>query len=148
VIRISEKLADDIMSNNDNTVAIEDTVHMKNTGADGIMVFEPGFLKVAVGDTVHFEPTDAGHNSESIKGLIPAGATAWKGDFGKKVTVKIDKEGVYVYECLPHSMLAMVGVIVAGKPTNLAEVKKNAAPISAKFSMNKERLNMYLAKAK
>jgi pseudoazurin len=129
-------------------MSAEHTVKMKNTGADGIMVFEPGFLQVAVGDTVHFEPTDAGHNSESIKGLIPAGATAWKGDFGKKVSVKLDKEGVYVYECLPHAMLAMVGVVVAGKPTNLAEIKKNSAATSAKFSMNKDRLNMYLAKAK
>jgi pseudoazurin len=129
-------------------IAAEHTVQMKNSGADGIMVFEPGFLKVAVGDTVHFEPTDVGHNSESVAGLIPAGATPWKGDLGKKVSVKIDKDGVYVYECLPHSMLAMVGVIVAGNPTNLADIKANVTPLNAKFSMNKDRLNMYLAKVK
>jgi pseudoazurin len=103
---------------------------------------------VAVGDTVHFEPTDVGHNSETVAGLIPAGATPWKSDFGKKISVKIDKNGVYVYQCLPHSMLAMVGVIVAGNPTNLADIKKNVAPLNAKFSMNNDRLNMYLAKVK
>jgi pseudoazurin len=111
-------------------IAAEHTVQMKNSGVDGIMVFEPGFLKVAVGDTVHFEPTDIGHNSESVAGLIPAGATPWKGDFSKKLSVKIDKNGVYVYECLPHSMLAMVGVIVAGNPTNLADIKKNVTPLT------------------
>ena len=130
------------------SIAAEHTVQMKSSGVDGMMVFEPGFLKVAVGDTVHFEPTDVGHNSESVAGLIPAGATPWKGDFGKKISVKIDKNGVYVYECLPHSMLAMVGVIVAGNPTNLADIKKNVTPLNAKFAMNKERLNMYLAKVK
>ena len=45
-------------------------------------------------------------------------------------------------------MLAMVGVIVAGNPTNLADIKKNVTPLNAKFAMNKERLNMYLAKVK
>jgi pseudoazurin len=129
-------------------IAAEHTVQMKNSGVDGIMVFEPGFLKVAVGDTVHFEPTDVGHNSETVAGLIPAGATPWKSNFGKKISVKIDKNGVYVYQCLPHSMLAMVGVIVAGNPTNLADIKKNVAPLNAKFSMNNDRLNMYLAKVK
>ena len=129
-------------------IAAEHTVQMKNSGVDGMMVFEPGFLKVAVGDTVHFEPTDAGHNSESVAGLIPAGATSWKTDLTKKASVKIDKDGVYVYVCSPHSMLAMVGVIVAGNPTNLADVKENVAPLNAKFSMNKDRLNMYLAKVK
>jgi pseudoazurin len=129
-------------------IAAEHTVQMKNSGVDGIMVFEPGFLEVAVGDTVHFEPTDVGHNSESVAGLIPAGATPWKGDFSKKVSVKIDKNGVYVYECLPHSMLAMVGVIAAGNPTNLADIRKKVTPLNAKFSMNKDRLNMYLAKVK
>ena len=129
-------------------IAAEHTVQMKNSGVDGIMVFEPGFLKVAVGDTVHFEPTDVGHNSESVAGLIPAGASSWKGDLGKKVSIKIDTDGVYVYKCLPHAMLAMVGVIVAGNPTNLADIEKNVPSLNAKFSMNKDRLNMYLAKAK
>ena len=128
-------------------MAAEHTVQMKNTGADGMMVFEPGFLKVAVGDTVHFEPTDVGHNSQSVAELIPAGATPWKGDFGKKVSVTIDKEGVYVYQCLPHTMLAMVGVIVAGDATNLADVQAKAVSFSANISLNKERLNTYLAKA-
>jgi pseudoazurin len=129
-------------------IAAEHTVQMKNSGVDGIMVFEPGFLKVAVGDTVHFDPTDIGHNAESVAGLIPAGVTPWKGDFSKKLSVKIDKNGVYVYECLPHSMLSMVGVIVAGNPTNLADIKKNVTPLNAKFSMNKDRLDMYLSKVK
>src|SRR5690606_12111270 len=34
------------------------TVKMLNQGADGMMVFEPAFLKVAPGDTVTFVPTD------------------------------------------------------------------------------------------
>ena len=128
--------------------AADHTVKMKNMGADGTMVFEPGYLKVAVGDTVHFEPTDLNHNSETVAGLLPTGATPWKGAMSKKVSVTIDKEGVYVYQCTPHLMLAMVGVIVAGSPSNLADVKKNSAALSAKFVTNKDRLDKYLAQVK
>ena len=51
-------------------------VHMLNKGEAGAMVFEPALTKVAVGDTVTFVPTDKSHDAESIKGLIPADATA------------------------------------------------------------------------
>jgi pseudoazurin len=131
-----------------NAVAADHNVEMKNGGKDGSMVFEPGVINVAVGDTVHFLPTDQMHNSESVTGLVPAGATMWKGEMNKKVSVTVDKEGVYVYKCTPHTALAMVGVIVAGKPTNLADIKKNAGTLSSKFVTNKDRLDKYLAQVK
>ena len=124
--------------------AADHVVQMKNGGADGPMVFEPAVIKVAVGDTVHFEPTDMAHNSESVSGLTPEGAVTWKGEMSKKVSVTIDKEGVYVYQCLPHSMMGMVGVVVAGEPVNLDAVKSNAGQLSGKFAMNKDRLDNYL----
>ena len=131
-----------------NAWSADHVVQMKNMGADGTMVFEPGFLKVAVGDTVTFEPTDQGHNSESIANLVPAGAKGLKGGFGQKTTVTIDKEGVYVYKCLPHAMMAMVGVIQAGNATNLEKVKADSKALSATFVMSKDRLDKYLAQAK
>ncbi|WP_419812078.1 pseudoazurin [Bacterioplanoides sp.] len=131
-----------------NLMAADHTVQVKNNGADGTMVFEPGFLKVAVGDTVTFEPTDPGHNSESVAGLIPDGAASWKSGFSEKITVTLDKEGVYVYKCLPHAMMAMVGVIQAGNATNLDAVKSASKSLSSTFIMNKERLDNYLAQAK
>ena len=124
--------------------AAEYEVAMKNYGADGMMVFEPAVLKVNVGDTVHFIPTDPAHNSESVEGLIPEGAVTWKGAMNHKVSVTLDKEGVYVYQCLPHAPLAMVGVIVAGEATNLEQIKAKAAEYSARFATNKDRLDKYL----
>lgn len=128
--------------------AAEHTVEMKNVGAEGTMVFEPAVLKVAVGDTVHFMPTDMGHNSESVAGLVPDDSAGWKGGMNQKVSVTLDKEGVYVYQCMPHAIMAMVGVVVAGEPTNLDEVKANAASLSGRFVMNKERLSGYLEQVK
>ena len=59
-------------------------VHMKNQGAEGMMVFEPSFVKAAPGDVIHFEPTDMAHNAETIPSMLPAGATAIKGAMGRK----------------------------------------------------------------
>lgn len=131
-----------------NAFAADHTVEMKNMGKDGMMVFEPAVLNVAVGDTVTFKATDPSHNAESVAGLIPKGATAWKGELNKDVRVTVDKAGVYVYQCFLHAPFAMVGVLVADKPVNLKEVKENSKALTAKFSANKDRLDKYLASVK
>ena len=117
---------------------------MLNFGADGGMVFEPGFLKVNVGDKVNFVAVDVSHNTESVEGLIPNGATGWKGILNENVSVVIDKEGVYVYQCTPHIILGMVGVIQAGEPVNKDEIMANVGKIT--IAVNAERLTNYLAK--
>ncbi len=100
--------------------AAEHEVKMLNKGAEGIMVFEPNVVKVAPGDSVHFVAADKGHNVESIDGMIPEGATPFKGAMNKDVTVTLDKAGVYGFKCKPHYGLGMVGLIVVGEPVNKA----------------------------
>ena len=90
-------------------------VQMLNRSADGqMMVFEPAFLKIEPGDTVTFVPTDKGHNSESILGMLPEGAEAWKGKINQEISVTLTVEGLYGYKCLPHYPLGMVGLIQVG----------------------------------
>ena len=128
-------------------LAAEHVVHMLNTGKDGAMVFEPAYLKAAVGDTVVFKPTQKGaHNSASL--LLPAGAKAWKSAPDAELKVTLDKEGVYLYACEPHKVMGMVGVLQAGKPLNLAEAKAAAAKEQAAFAMGKDRYDKALALAK
>lgn len=128
-------------------LAAEHVVKMLNTGKDGAMVFEPAFVKAAVGDTVVFTPTDkAAHNSASL--LLPAGAKPWKGAPDTELRVKLEKEGVYLYACEPHKMMGMVGVIQAGKPLNLAEAKAAATKAQAGFALGKDRFDKALALAK
>ncbi|HRO66994.1 MAG TPA: pseudoazurin [Pseudobdellovibrionaceae bacterium] len=121
-------------------------VKMLNNGKDGIMVFEPAYVKVNKGDTVKFVPTDPAHDVASI--LVPKGAKSWKGEINKAVTVKMTEEGVYLYECQAHVMMAMVGVIQVGKPTNLADAQKTAKEFAKKFAMNKDRFDKYIAQVK
>jgi pseudoazurin len=104
--------------------AAEHTILMLNKGETGIMVFEPASLEIAPGDTVHFRAADKGHNAASIDGMIPEGATAWKGGLGKDVTVTLDVEGVYGVRCVPHYPMGMVALIVVGDPAINLETAK------------------------
>ena len=127
------------------TSAANHEVKMLNSGVEGFMVFEPAVVKAAVGDTVTFKATDMAHNSASIEGMIPEGANAWNGAISQDVTVTVNKEGVYVYQCTPHSMMAMVGVIqVGGSLSNMDAIQAKLASVKAGFVTNKERLDTYL----
>lgn len=109
--------------------AAEFEVHMLNKGEAGAMVFEPAFLQIAAGDTVKFVPTDKGHNAETIKGMIPEGAEAFKGKINEEFSVTFDVAGAYVYKCLPHFAMGMVGMVVVGEaPANLEAVKATKVP--------------------
>ena len=123
----------------------EHEVKMLNTGDGGQMIFEPAVIKVSVGDTIHFKATDAAHNSASIDGMVPNGANSWSGALSQDISVVMDTEGVYVYQCDPHVMMAMVGVIQVGEAINLDDIKASAADKKASFMLNSERLDEYLA---
>ena len=123
------------------------TVKMLNQGATGVMVFEPAFLKINVGDTVTFESTDAAHNSASIPGMIPSGASPWNGQLSRDISVTFEIPGVYGYQCTPHAMMAMVGVIQVGDDNSNIETAKNVAvQFKSTFVMNQTRLDEYLSK--
>ena len=132
--------------------AAEHTVKMLNNGDGGMMIFEPAVLQVSVGDTVNFVATDMAHNSASV--FTPPGATPWNGGMSQDISVTLDTPGIYIYECTPHAMMAMVGVIQVKDGMDLdlsldsayvdaadtfAEVYKN------KFVMNNDRLDNYLS---
>lgn len=120
-------------------------VHMLNKGADGqTMVFEPAGLKIAAGDTVTFIPTDKGHNAETIKGMLPQGATEFKGKMNETVKITFDVPGVYGVKCAPHVGMGMVAAIVVNDPaSNLDTAKAVKLPKKAQ-----ERFEAALASAK
>ena len=131
--------------------AAEHTVKMLNNGDGGMMIFEPAVLKVAVGDTVNFVATDMAHNSVSV--FTPPGATPWRGAMSRDISVTLDTPGVYIYECTPHKMMAMVGVIQVTDGMEL-DMTLDSAYVDAahtfadtyqqKFVMNKDRLDNYI----
>lgn len=94
-------------------------VKMLNKGADGAMVFEPAFVKAAVGDTITFVSTDKGHNVESIKDMLPEGVEPFKSKMGEDYSLSLTTEGVYGLKCTPHFGMGMVALIEVGAPVNL-----------------------------
>ena len=51
------------------------------------------------------------------------------GALSQDIEVTLTKEGVYVYQCTPHNMMAMIGVIKVESSANLEQVKQNAEVI-------------------
>ena len=122
-------------------------IKMLNTDSSGqIMVFDPPFLRADVGDTVTFIPADALHNSKSVSNFIPSSATPWEGAMDEKITVELNVEGIYVYQCTPHLALGMIGVIQVGRPVNLAEINENIPSLESMIAINKERVKTYISK--
>lgn len=125
-------------------LSAEHVVEMLNQGASGNMVFEPAFLKVDVGDTVVFKPTQpGGHNAQSA--FVPDGAESWTSGPDQEFKVEMTVEGVYLYVCQPHVVMGMSGVIQVGEAVNLEAAKAAAATTAGGFMMNKDRLSTALA---
>ncbi len=121
-------------------------IYMMNSSNGQSMVFEPMFLKVELGDVVKFIPKNKGHNSQSA--FTPNGASSWKGETSKEVTIKIEKEGIYIFECKNHRVMGMSGVIQVAKPVNLNEAKKFVEKYQTKVVINKNRLTDIINKIK
>ena len=121
----------------------EHIVKMLNSGEGGQMIFEPAVFKVSVGDTIHFKASDMSHNSASIDGMLPDGAESWSGQMNMDISVTLDTEGVYVYQCDPHVMMAMIGVIQVGEAVNMSEIKTASNSLKSSCVMNAERIDTY-----
>jgi pseudoazurin len=127
-----------------NVFAADHVVQELNNGPDGAFMFSPSYVEIKAGDTVTFTPTDQGHNSESA--FMPEGATAWKSEISQPLTVTFTKPGVYIYQCTPHKLFGMVGVIVVESAVNAADAHKAAAEIEKKQIMNQGRLTTIMKK--
>ncbi len=129
-----------------NVFAKEHQVQMLNGSAPEMFVFEPAVLNIKKGDTVTWIG-DAMHNSASIKEMLPKDAKPWTGKLTKKageksISVKFDTEGLYGYNCTPHAMFGMVGLVVVGDPSSNAKAAKAAAiKIEEKFAAGKGRFS-------
>ncbi|AQU85200.1 pseudoazurin [Halomonas sp. 'Soap Lake  len=122
----------------------EHEIKMLNYADAGGMVFEPGYLQVAPGDTVTFVPTNTGHHVRSHR--VPDGAEDWESDLDERFSVTLEEQGVYVYYCPPHLMMNMTGVIQVGSEAgNRSEVEEAASALSRRAFQNSGRLEEYLS---
>ena len=123
--------------------AADHIIQELNNGPDGAFIFSPSYILVQPGDTVTFQPTDQGHNSEAV--FMPEGASGWKSEISQPLTITFMKPGVYIYQCSPHNLFGMVGVIVVGSAVNAADAKKAADAIEKKQIMNQGRMTKIMS---
>lgn len=96
---------------------------------DGSKVwFDPVGVHVRPGQVIRWVNRDAG-NSHTATAYhpdhfakprrIPKGANAWHSGYllpGESFSVRLTKEGIYDYYCVPHELAGMVGRIIVGDP--------------------------------
>lgn len=117
-------------------------VKMLDMDAKGqTMVFEPAVLHIEVGDSVTFVPTHKSHWAKSV--LVPEGAAKFESKLDEKATFKFDTEGVYIYECPPHRIMSMVGIIQVGKAVNKAKIDEAVPKLERRALSNQGRLSEY-----
>lgn len=121
-------------------------IKMLDNNAEGGMVFEPGYLKAEVGDTVTFTPTHKGHWVESR--AIPEGAEKFLSKEDEEFTLTLTHEGIYVYYCPPHRTMNMSGIIQVGQPVNLEAARKEVEKIEKRTKENSGRLFEYFEQVK
>lgn len=119
-------------------------IEMLNFKDGESMVFYPAYIKVDIGDEIHFVAKDSGHNSISI--YTPKDAKTWKGKNNKDVKVKLNKEGIYIYECSNHRIMSMIGIIQVGDAVNKDDAQKFINEYKKKLKLNKERIDTYFSK--
>lgn len=120
-------------------LAAEHEVKMLNKGEAGMMVFEPGFVKAAPGDTIHFVPTDRSHNVEAIKEILPEGVEVFKSKINEEYVLTVTEPGLYGVKCTPHFAMGMVALIQVGDaPANLEAAQTAKLPKKARERMDAE----------
>ncbi len=98
------------------------------------------------GDTLKFGQM-AGHDTETIEGMFPKDAKPWKAKLGEEgFSVKLEKEGAYIFKCNPHMTTGMVGAVVVGEgvPKNLAALEASLD----KVKVGKNMVNRTIRKLK
>jgi len=113
-------------------------VHMLNKGADGVMVFEPSYIKANPGDTITFAPTDKGHNVESVKDMIPEGVAPFKSKMNESFVLTVTEPGAYLVKCTPHFSMGMIALISVGdNPANLDKIVSAKKPKPVQTRLDK-----------
>ena len=115
-------------------------VKMLNNGDEGSMVFEPAFIKINTGDSITFEMTDAGHNAVTVAG--PDGSVAFDTKYKPSTVIKFDVNGIYLYKCAPHAMMAMAGLIQVSDANNKDEMAKAVEKFEATVMMPNVKTRM------
>ena len=109
-----------------SALAADVTVEMLNKDSDGNrMVYSQEIVRVEVGSTVIWIPTNKGHNVEM---KASPNDMKFRSKNGKEASITFETPGIYYYWCTPHKGMGMIGLVVVGGDTsNKTQVSKAKA---------------------
>jgi len=107
-------------------VAEDATIEMLDKLGKRNMVFSQEIVRINPGDTVFWKATDKGHNVQFIsKNGVPEGVEKFKSKISKDTEYTFTIPGIYVYWCVPHKTMGMIGFVIVGDDlSNLDSIKK------------------------
>lgn len=112
--------------------AAEVRIETLNKSGNQRFAYAPELVRIEPGDTVMFVPTDKGHNTVSIDGMVPNRVEPINIGFNKAGAVTFDRPGVYGIKCTPHVGLGMVALVVVGDSAVDDEARAAAAKLPPK----------------
>ena len=120
-------------------LAADMTIEMLNKDADGNkMVFSEEIVRIGVGDTVTWVPTDKGHNVEMVSS---PNDMKFKSKNNKEVSLTFEQTGIYYYWCTPHKGMGMIGLILVGEDKSNFDQVSNAKALGKSRKKLKRLLN-------
>lgn len=125
--------------------AKEHTVKLLTQGSNGkMMVFEPMFIKISIGDTINFVPSDTSHNAQSFS--VPSEKSSFNTPYGKDTKVTFTEAGAVLVKCLPHFALGMIAVVQVGENIDSSKINADWGKVRASVAMNKEAVDEAIKK--
>ena len=102
-----------LMGISTQVVAADVTIEMLNKDANGNkMVFSEEIVRIGIGDTVTWAPTNKGHNVEMVSS---PNNMKFKSKNNKETSITFEQSGIYYYWCTPHKGMGMIGLILVGE---------------------------------
>ena len=93
----------------------ETTIEMLNRSGDEMMVFSKPLVHVNIGDSVLWKATDKTHSVAFVKGGVPTNVAVFKSPFNQDARYVFKSPGIYVYKCVAHYGMGMIGMVVVGE---------------------------------
>ena len=97
-------------------------IEMLNRSGKNIMVFSKTIVKINSGDNIVWKAIDKGHNVEFV--TVPNGVKSFKSKLGKDINYNFTIPGVYLYQCTPHKMMGMIGIVIVDDNYNNLDIVK------------------------
>jgi len=124
-----------------NVLSADITIEMlnKNKETKKRMVYSQEVVKIEIGQSIEWVPTDRGHNVEMLVG--PQGYDLpKKTKLNEAVNMTFSTPGIYLYQCSPHAALGMIGIIVVGGDTSNIEAVKKKKLTGSKSKKKRDKL--------